>query len=108
MYGALIEPINSGAARFNGSSGARVGQPQSKTSSSRLLARMIQSRGERITTYSVHAANESDALAKAEAFFSAHPEHDCRPEAVTSRVGQLVQSDGRFRIRWPDGTFDTA
>jgi hypothetical protein len=32
--------------------------------------------GERLATYALHAANEADALSRAEASLAEHPEHD--------------------------------
>jgi hypothetical protein len=46
-----------------------------------------------LSTYAVHAIDEADALAHADAFFAAHPEHDFRE----GRVGLSVRVERGFR-----------
>jgi hypothetical protein len=42
--------------------------------------------GERLATYALHAANEADALSRAEASLAEHPEHDFDRTGTTVRV----------------------
>jgi len=59
--------------------------------------------GETLATFAVHAADEADAVARADAFFTAHPEHDPRGEGIVFRVGLLVRSNDLYELRSDDG-----
>jgi hypothetical protein len=60
--------------------------------------------GERVLSWSMHAASEADVIAEAEAFFAEHPEHDIpsRLDGTTVRVGIISGADGTFFTKFND------